>query len=226
MINPSSLARASRWPLFALAAALLATPVAPAAEPAVGAGAQSWNFRVFLNDDPIGYHNFTLTPRGDTRELQSVAHFQVKILFISAYHYDHQASELWHGDCLRRLDSSSDDNGKHFTVHAAGDGDSLDVAAPSGQYVVKGCAMTFAYWNPVMLQQSHLINPETGENLAVTIQPVGDEEISVRGVAVRARHYHMHASKLEIDLWYSPAGDWLALESPSEKGRRLRYVRE
>jgi len=84
--------------------------------------------------------------------------------------------------------------------------------------------MTFAYWNPLMLQQSHLINPETGEDVAVSIAPVGEEDIQLRGASVHARHYHLHSAKLEIDLWYSLDGDWLALESTSGKGRRLRYV--
>ncbi len=190
------------------------------------AGARSWNFRVFLNQDPIGYHRFSVSQHGDTRELHSVAHYLVKILFISAYHYDHQANESWNGNCLRRLDSTSDDDGTAYTVHASADDRGLEVDAPKEHYTVVGCAMTFAYWNPVMLQQSHLINPETGEDVAVSITNSGEDSITVHGASVTARHYHLHSDKLEIDLWYSAQGDWLALESPQEKGRRLRYVLE
>ena len=210
--------------ICAAAVAVAVWPAARAAEAAPSPPARSWNFRVFLNEDPIGYHNFTLTSQGDARELKSVAHYQVKILFISAYHYDHQATETWRGDCLARLDSTSDDNGKQYAVHALDDGQQLHIEAPPARYALSGCAMTFAYWNPVMLQQSHLINPETGEDVAVAIHAVGDEDIAVRGSTVRARRYHLHSAKLEIDLWYSPEGEWLALESPNEKGRRLRYV--
>jgi hypothetical protein len=188
--------------------------------------ARSWNFRVYLNQDPIGYHRFALSAHGELRELQSVAHYLVKILFINAYHYDHRARESWSGNCLHRLESSSDDDGTAYSVHAAADEQGLEVDAPRGHYTVAGCAMTFAYWNPLMLQQSHLINPETGEDVAVTITSAGEEPITVRGAAVRANRYHLHSDKLEIDLWYSAAGEWLALESPQQKGRRLRYVLE
>jgi hypothetical protein len=187
---------------------------------------RNWNFRVYLNQDPIGYHNFSLSAHGDTRELESVAHYQVKILFINAYHYDHRASETWSGNCLQHLESSSDDDGTAYAVHGQGDEHAFDVDAPKGRYSVTGCAMSFAYWNPVMLQQTHLINPETGENVAVTITRVGGESIQVHGAPVSAQHYHLHSDKLEIDLWYSEQGEWLALESPQEKGRRLRYVLE
>jgi hypothetical protein len=41
---------------------------------------------------------------------------------------------------------------------------------------------------------------------------------------VHAQRYHLHGPEMEIDLWYSAQGDWLALESLTRKGRRVRYV--
>ena len=35
---------------------------------------------------------------------------------------------------------------------------------------------------------------------------------------------HADREKLKIDLWYAPDGTWLALESMTEQGARLRYV--
>jgi hypothetical protein len=191
-----------------------------------GDGTRSWNFRVYLNQDPIGYHNFQLTTHGDAHDLKSVAHYLVKVLFINAYHYDHQASESWSGNCLQRLESSSDDDGTAYTVHGQGDEHGFDVNTTKGQYSLPGCAMSFAYWNPVMLQQTHLINPETGEDVAVVINHIGEESVEVHKAPVHAQRYHLHSAKLEIDLWYSDQGEWLALESALEKGRRLRYVLE
>jgi hypothetical protein len=189
-------------------------------------GTRSWNFRVYLNQDPIGYHNFSVQTHGDAHDLKSVAHYLVKVLFISAYHYDHQATESWGGDCLHSLESISDDDGTAYTVHGHGDEHGFDVDTTKGHYSVSGCAMSFAYWNPVMLQQTHLINPETGEDVAITINHVGEESVQVRHAPVHAQRYHLHSAKLEIDLWYSDQGEWLALESALEKGRRLRYVIE
>jgi hypothetical protein len=191
-----------------------------------GDGTRNWNFRVYLNQDPIGYHNFSVVTHGDAHDLKSVAHYLVKVLFINAYHYDHQATESWEGNCLHHLESSSDDDGTAYTVHGQGDEHAFDVDTTKGHYSVSGCAMTFAYWNPVMLQQTHLINPETGEDVAVTINHIGEDQVQVRHAPVQAQHYHLHSAKLEIDLWYSDQGDWLALESALEKGRRLRYVIE
>ena len=84
--------------------------------------------------------------------------------------------------------------------------------------------MTFAYWNPLMLRQTPLINPETGEDVPVAITGNGEQDIQVRNASVHAQRYHLRGPKLDIDLWYSTQGEWLALESATEKGRRVRYV--
>ena len=210
--------------LFALIWALLAGLAGATQAASAADGTRNWNFRVYLNQDAIGFHNFAVTTNGDVHELKSVAHYMVKVLFINAYHYDHQATETWDGNCLRRLDSTSDDDGTAYDVHGHGDEHGFDVDANKNHYSSTGCTMTFAYWNPVMLQQTHLINPETGEDVAVTISHIGTESVQVHNAPVSAQRYHLHSAKLEIDLWYSEQGDWLALESALEKGRRLRYV--
>jgi hypothetical protein len=218
-IAPAGIMPGRHWLRAGCALWLCYAAGAGAAEPA-----SSWNFRVFLDQDPIGYHNFSLTPQDDTRRLQSDAHFAVKFLSFNAYHYDHHASEIWHSDCLQQLDSNSDDDGKILAVHARSDGQQFNVEAPEKRYSVTGCAMTFAYWNPVMLQQTQLINPETGQQVPVSITQLGEADILVRNTTVHAQHYHLHGPQMEIDLWYSAQGDWLALESQAKKGHRIRYV--
>jgi hypothetical protein len=86
-----------------------------------------------------------------------------------------------------------------------------------------GCVMSYAYWNPLILRQSRLLNSQTGEIEPVSIAALGDNSIQVGGATVAAKHYRISAPKGPIDLWYSPAGEWLALESTLEGGRRLRY---
>src|ERR1700733_8833275 len=97
------------WALLAICAcaAQAGSDTAPSA--VAGDGTRHWNFRVYLNQDPIGYHNFSVGTHGDAHDLKSVAHYLVKVLFINAYHYDHQATESWDGNCLHTLESSSDD---------------------------------------------------------------------------------------------------------------------
>ena len=197
---------------------LLFASIAPAQ-----AESRAWNFRVFLDDREIGYHRFTLRNHGNERELHSEARFNVELLFITAYRYSHEATERWRGDCLAELRAYTNDNGTRYQLEAARIGERLVVARNQERENLHGCVMTFAYWNPQMLGQGRLLNAQTGEYVDVTVTPNGVETLLVRGNPVKARRYALRGPELAIDLWYSPANEWLALESTTDGGRRLRY---
>ncbi|MFM9968207.1 MAG: DUF6134 family protein [Burkholderiales bacterium] len=190
------------WPLALLLLALSICGPASAAE------ARLWDFRVYLDDSAIGSHRFSLTNKGEEIHLLSEANFEVKILFFSAYRYVHRAAERWRGDCLLSLDARTDDNGKQ-----------LSVSRP----VLEGCTMSYAYWNPRMLREPRLLNAQTGDLEPVSIAALGEDNILVRGVNVAARRYRITGAKNPIELWYSPSGEWLALDATVDGGRRLRY---
>lgn len=191
--------------------------------PTLAAHGNAWDFRVFLDEKEIGSHRFDITGSGEARTLTSKARFDVRFLFVNAYSYRHEAVEGWNGDCLARLESHTDDNGKVHQVEAMHRPNETIVQTNGGSERLGECVMTFAYWNPAMLEQSRLLNSQNGEYVDVTITQVGSEQITVRGVSTPARRYALRSKGMAIDLWYSSDDEWLALESVTEGGRHLRY---
>ena len=185
---------------------------------------QQWNFRVFLDDKEIGRHSFSLQKSADLTRVTSTARFDVKVLFINAYQYEHDDQEIWREDCLTGMAARTNDNGKLLSVRAVEQAAGIKVITEKQQLDLSGCVMSFAYWNPVMLRQTRLLNAQTGEYEPVTIQALGTTTLRAVGKEWSARQYKLTGRKLQIDLWYSPDGQWLALESTTENGRRLRYV--
>ena len=209
------------WRVLFLITALLASAAAQAQ-----AQSREWNFQVFLDDRPIGHHHYTLRNSGDNgleRELKTEARFDVKILFINAYRYAHDASERWRGNCLARLNARTDDNGEQSEVGVDQQGERVAITTHRGREAVDGCIMTFAYWNPEILRQTRLLNTQTGRYEAVNITALGDENITVRGAPVLAKRYRISGAKHPIELWYGADRAWLALQSTLAGGRRLRY---
>ena len=192
--------------------AALATAAVLVSGHATGAdlATREWRFNVSLDGKPIGNHRFLLRDVGESRELTSEARFRVRVLFFDAYRYDHRALETWRGDCLQQLDASTEVNGKRTVV---------DVT-PRDE-----CVQTFAYWNPSILRASRLLNPQTGEYVPVQVRDLGSEILAGQ-MAERFRLIGGGQTPMEIDLWYSPARDWLALESRTPEGRTLRYSKE
>lgn len=203
----AALGRRQRHVVALLAFAAWALPAA-AAEPR-----QIWNFDAALDGKPIGEHVFTLdTQPGGIRLLRSEARFDVKLLGITVYRYRHRAQERWQGDCLQTLQAETDDNG-----------DKLAVRLPSGDALLAGCVMSFAYWNRALLQQRELLNAQTGKLEPVRVEPLPPATLDVRGQAVTAQRWRIVALKQRIDLWYDASGNWVGLDGTLEGGRLLSY---
>jgi Family of unknown function (DUF6134) len=204
--------------LFALA--LLASGAASADGPASG----EWNFRVLLDDSPIGEHRFTLAASGEERKLTSEATFAVKLLGVTVYRYRHSAIEQWRGDCLRQLASKTDDDGTPEKVDASVTGDgALAVTTAKGTQPVDGCVMSFAYWNPAIRKQERLLNSQSGKLEAVQVSRVGSGTVDVRGQPMAATRWRIATPAQPIDVWYSAQGEWIGLDSTVSGSRKLSY---
>lgn len=182
-----------------------------------------WNFTVYLDDDAVGQHRFALSESESMRKLRSEARFTIKLLMIKAYSYAHEASETWQGDCLRNIQAKTDDNGDRSALLGNESNGRFELKKGKTTETLPACIMTFAYWNPLILKQSRLLNPQTGEYTQVRIQPKGRETVPVRGKPVSADRYHLDAGKFQIDLWYADGERWVALDSTLENGSKLRY---
>ena len=102
-------------------------------------------------------------------------------------------------------------------------GSGFSLVNADGQAELPECVMTFAYWNPAFLEQSRLLNPQTGEFVDVQVEEVGSETLEVRGEAVAATRFKLTAYEIDLTLWYSPNDEWLALESVAKGGHIIRY---
>ena len=185
---------------------------------------RSWQFSVLLDGSPIGYHRFDLLSRESELEVRSEASFDVRFLFINAFRYRHSNRELWEGECLRVIESSTRQNGEEFAVSGERLAEGLRIEANGKADQLDGCVMTFAYWNPRFLEQTRLLHPQTGEYMSVDVQPLGREELTVRGESVIASAYQVKARDVDITVYYSDEDEWLGLESVAKGGRIIRYV--
>lgn len=187
---------------------------------AAGPSTRVYAFQALLDGKPIGEHRFTVETDGTSRLVTSEADFKVTLLGFTAYRYHHHAREQWAGDCLASLASDTNDDGKPASVRLARNGDANQIATATGDRSVPGCLMTYAYWNPAMRSQTRLLDPQTGRVDAVKVERVGDGHIAVHGAEVEAVDWRITGGESPVDVWVSPAGDWVGLDSLVSGGKR------
>jgi hypothetical protein len=190
---------------------------------ASGAFSQEWNFHVTADGRSIGTHSFKVSGDAQSRSVETTATFKAKALLIPIYHYEHHDRESWQAGCLQKIDADTDDNGKVYPVHGYSDSQGFHLATGT---TLPACVQTFAYWDKSFLQQSHLLNSQTGEFTTINTTRIGVEQIQVVNQPVEAEHFLLQTPRFSIDLWYSKSGEWLALESLTENGHRLRYEKQ
>jgi len=187
---------------------------------------KEWNFDVYLDKTRIGEHTFRLN---DANELTSQARFNVKVLFINAYQYTHKAIETWQGGCLKSLDASTLENDVAIKVKGQSVDGEFVVDDGKTRQVLPECAMTFAYWNQKMLEQTKLLNPQNGQWLDTRVKKIGSEMLAVKGKKIETTRYKLDAGiggkqKLDIDLWYDAASqEWVGLKSTTPEGYVINY---
>ena len=154
---------------------------------------QEWRFQVYLDDKKIGTHDFVLQQLDNQRKLLSEANFEYRLMFVKLYGYEHENTETWSGDCLTGIESKTDANGKPFQVSGSLQGDRFVLSGTAGEAELPSCSMSFAYWNPVFLQQKRLINVQNGEVLDIEVSEPELVQIEVRGEMQPAYRYFLDA---------------------------------
>jgi hypothetical protein len=176
------------------------------------------DFEVFLNDREVGKHRFELLEQGESIEVSSTMSLDFKIFKIKRVQYVHQANEIWQSGCLVALRSETEKQGSAAAVEASTDQSGLVVQRPKETETITGCVRGFSYWNPQWLEGDHLLNAETGINVPVEISSRLSEQDSIT-------HMKLALPKVDIDLQYDAAGEWLSLQTELLIGGTLRYQR-
>lgn len=186
-----------------------------------------WIFQVFLDERPIGEQHFRVDRQGEGWRAEIAARFGVDFLFFNVYNYRHENTEVWQDGCLQSLDAETDDNGTRYRLEGERQGDQFRLMINGEETLLPACVMSFAYWNPDILQQSRLLNTQDGRYMPVTITRVGEESIEVLEQSVAAVQYRLDAEELHIDLWYAQDdGRWLKLESLVKNSRLVFQPRK
>ncbi len=188
---------------------------------------QLWRFKVSLDKREIGFHDFLVTRQGARRMVEINADFDVKILFINAYSYDHDNREIWQDGCLQQIESETNDNGDLLKVVGENVTDGFTIVTngdDAPRTLGSSCVRSFAYWNPVFLESSQLLNSQTGKIVDVTITGQGPDTLMIDGQPVPSTRYEIEMDEGPITLWYTrDSSQWLALQAATESGRMLRY---
>ena len=189
-------------------------------------GEQNLAFDVYLDDTLIGNHEVTIKRQNGTKSVVTEADFKVRFMFVPVYSYNHESREFWKDGCVEKIRTTTNDNGDEYYIKTSHSGNALEIQTNEGPQLLEGCVRTYAYWDPELLNSERLLNTQTGEYQEVSVADHGMNTLVVNGISYHARKYRLVSEDTTIDLWYTRDMRWLALETETKSGARLRYVPE
>lgn len=199
---------------------LLMGLVSPAlAQPETPESTREVSFNVFLDNNPVGTHVFTIQHQDKQILVDSNMQLEGKFWGLLPFKYTHQSTEKWQNDCLVSLQSQTLKRGKMINVLAHSDEAGLSIVRDDKAEVVAGCVKSFAYWDNTKLRGDQLLNTENGVLVKVEIAQTYQQKDGRTSLLIQS-------PEANINLEYSASGEWLSLKSKLEVGGLLHYIRQ
>jgi len=203
--------------LLAVTAASIALPLTAATPPV-----RQIAFAILKDSDPIGQHSVTFERRGEELLVDIAIDIQIRFAFLTLFRYRHENREVWRGGQLVSLDTWTDDDGTDYRVRARSTPAGLRVEGSGGTFVAPKGIIPTSYWNPATIEQTRLLDTQSGRLLEVTIQSFDEEAMSVGSGKIPVRKYAV-TGDLNLDVWYTPRGEWTKIAFQA-RGSTIDYA--
>lgn len=147
-------------------------------------------------------------------------------LGLLSYRYSFRGMEVWKDRRLVRLESTTDDNSKRFTVSAAPDGTNLKVKVNHVERQTKAEAWVSSYWmlpDPKLRDGTlTILDADCGKDFETKLTYVATEKHRIAGHEVSLNRYKL-TGKVNVDLWYDGT-DRLVRQEWTEQGYKAVMV--
>lgn len=212
-------------PVRSLAALALALPLAlsaAAAEAAVPAGGRL-DFTVLRDGAEIGRHEMVFTNGGNGLQVDISTDVKVKVLFVTAYRFEHDGHEIWRDGRLVRLWSKTNDDGTAHELNAAAEGAQITVVGDGERASVDGAIVPASLWNENILKGGAILNTLDGRKMNVQVQNLGEETVQVGGRPVKAWHFSL-TGDLQREVWFDERYVLVKVRFKGKDGSDIQYV--
>jgi hypothetical protein len=182
-------------------------------------------FKVLVDGKRAGDAQMTIH-RGDDGilNMHCDTEITIKVGPLRVYSYKYRGRETWKDGRLVRLQSTCNDDGKHYDVQAEAKSDGLHVSVNSVERIISADVWLTSYWQEPDKKRYDtdipLLDADCGRDLEARLHLVGSEQRTVDGREAELKHFELNG-KVHVDVWYDVTGrlvrqEWL------EEGHRTR----
>lgn len=180
-------------------------------------------FDVYRKKSRVGEHRVTFTRDGDRLNVRSRFHLAVKVLFIEAYEFDYEATEVWEKGALIAFSSAVDDNGKKSNTTARLENGVFQIDGPKGRSFASQWVFPSNHWHQGQVKSATILNTLTGKLANIVVQPRGIDRVETGGGLVDAEHLEYTGDLRDTEVWYDRDGRWVKMIFKAKDGSKIEY---
>lgn len=158
---------------------------------------------------PVGEHIVAFRPDGQRLAVSTHIDIRIKVLFITAFRFRHDAEEVWQSDRLVSVNSTTDDNGTLLQVSGYAAEDGFRILGQDGPFLAAAHLLTSnTMWDSRLVRESRLIDVQHGGEVGLVAKRLGEEPVTPQG-RVRASRYQTITPHHAGSLFYDGDGRWI-----------------
>lgn len=146
-------------------------------------------FDIVREGTKIGTDLVDIEQQNDTTTVKIKTDLSVKVMFIEAYRYEYSCNETWKNGQLITFKSRTNDNGTKHAVDVTLAPDKLNMDVDGKHRDLPKTAGPASVWGKDLINRVEAFEPDTGKPLTIKVTDIGDETITINGVAHKAHHY-------------------------------------
>jgi Family of unknown function (DUF6134) len=223
--------------LLIAAAALLVGAASAHAQPHAqqsaslqSANADVMKYAVDRNGGQIGTFTIEFRRNGPETSVNMETKIEVKVAFITAYRFEHSATERWVSGKLASMKAVTDDNGTPHKLEVAPKGNGLLVEADGKSTQVDAGMIPASLWNTSLLRQTAALDTQKGTIMKINVTDGGMDSVDVLGRPVKAHRYSIKStssvdakSTFSQDVWYDEKGNLVRAQFSGSDGSIISY---
>ncbi len=169
------------------------------------------NFDVIRKNKVIGSVKTTFKEENNKLTIRTVVDIDVKILFIPAYKFFQDTTEIWVDNEFVEIDGYTDfEDEREYFIKGSDEDENFVASGMDGQLLLSKDIIPLNYWNKKILEQKEVFDTQKGIVRKISVQKLENETIEVNKLKIETEKYLMNASKNpkdigpfpEYTLWY------------------------
>ena len=158
-------------------------------------------FDFIRKNKKIGSITSIFIEEDDKLKIHTIVDIKVKVLFIPAYKFFQETTEIWKDNELIEIVGFTDfEDEREYHIKGKDKEDNFIASGMDGELILDKSIITLNYWNKNTLNQKEVFDTQKGIVREISVNKLENEIININDIKLDSEKYTLNASKNPKDL--------------------------